>query len=137
MPEPVPGDPEVIEKPATPLDADHWQPGLLAVTVTEPVPPDVANVAFAGLRLYVHTPAWLTLKEVFVIGIMRPRELRLAFGATVKLSDPLPVPDVAEVIEMALPKLLAVAHGQPAPVLMAMLYEPPAAAIDKLEGLKL
>ena len=85
--------PLVTVSHATELDACQLQP-VAAATDTLPVPAVLGAGALVGVTVYVHVrPAWLTLKGCPAMVRLADRDDVDVFAATLKTTEPLPVPD--------------------------------------------
>jgi hypothetical protein len=126
VPEPVPLA-LVSESHAALSLAAHAQPAAVVI-VTDPVPPAAATESLSRLIENVHSAAaWVTVKVCPAIVSVPVRTAVVAFGVTLKLRVPAPVPEVAPVIESQ-GTLADADQRQPTVVDMFTKPEPPVAA---------
>lgn len=115
-PSPSPGDPDVTVIQATFVVADHPQPAVPS-TVTEPVPPKPPSEIESGDSVSVHaTPACVTVTVCPAIVTIPVRAALSGLLATLKDTDPTPMPVAPDAIVIHGTELVAV-HGHVPPVL--------------------
>ena len=117
----------------------HVPPAVTAIAV--PAPPAAAIDSLVGAIVLVQlggggggAAAWLTVK-VWPAMVIVPVRAAPVFAATVKLTDPGPVPLAPAVIVIHDGALLTAVHAHVPPAVTAIVVPaPPAAAIDSLVG---
>ena len=137
VPFPLPVPPEATLIHEALVAAVHAHPAG-AVTPTEPGPPRAVSEALLAPSVYVHVgvgaAAWLTV-NVWLAIVIVPLRAAPVFAATVKPTDPLPVP-LAPAVTVIHDALLTAFHVQLAVdgVTVIAVPAPPVAAIDSLFG---
>jgi len=105
---------------------------LGAVTAVDPLPPEPPTVWLVGAIVNVQAAAACETVKVWDAMVNVPvRALALGFAATVKPTDPLPLP-LLPLVTVIQPTLAAADQGQPAPEVTLVEPAPPAAVTDKL-----
>jgi hypothetical protein len=106
---------------------------VVVVTVVDPVPPAAATVRLVGEIVKVHVWAgWVTVKVRPAIDSIVLRCVVPVLGATLKLTEPEPVPLASMIVTHDAP--LVAVHGQVVPVVSVVDPVPPAAATVRLVG---
>ena len=132
-PLPEPDAPAVIVTHPALLAAVHEQPAVV-VTATLPEPPAATKLCDAGERLNAQlAAACVTVKVCPATVNVADRADVVVFAEAANVTVPLPLP-VAPVETVTHPALLAAVQAQPAPLVTAIVPEPPAAAKDWLAG---
>jgi hypothetical protein len=116
------------------LDVVQEHPLPFAVTVNDPLPPEIAMFSVVGVTVKEHdAAAWVTVKFWPAIASVADRTVVLGFAATAKPADPLPVP-LAPLVIVTHDTGDVADHAQPEGAVTVTVPVPPPAAIDALDG---
>jgi hypothetical protein len=121
----------IVMKPA--FDVAVQAHALGAVTLTECVPPSSSKLREDGSIAKVHSPAWFTV-SVWPPTDKVPVRAGPVFAATVKATEPLPLP-VAPAVIVSHGSLLDAVHEQPAGAETVVLAALAVAGTDWIVGL--
>ena len=134
VPFPDPLLPEVIVSQPALLAAVQAHPAVVDTAIEVPAPPAALNDCATGSIEYEQLAAWFSVK-VWPAIVSVPVRALPEFDATLKVTVPLPVPLLPDVI-VSQPALLAAVHGHPdAADTATELPAPPLLPIDCVDGL--
>lgn len=128
LPDPAPGPALSTAIHATLLSASHAHPAG-AVTVLFPNPPSAETAWLVGVIVTVQTLGayWVTVNAIPAIVTVPVRVAVPVFAATVKVTLPVPLPEVPAMMVIHVAPALAV-HAQPGPAVTVLPPSPPSLA---------